>query len=153
MIEALDEEFRAAGLPSFGEMIRTLSRASGSAPLGRKKLELGIVMGMKTAIDQMPEPSAKQLEKYLQATRGKLRYQIRQEITKSFERIKKSLPRRPGTGRRKALDPQLENQACDQVAALIRQKVPYPIVLKRVGERFGVSGRTIQRAWQKRGQS
>ena len=147
-MRAFNEEFRAAGLPTFDDVRGTIQDIvqDVSSLQGEDALKSGLVLGVKKMIEESSEPSLRELKDSLVAIRGKLR----RELSRSFENVKKQLPRKPGPGRGKMLNLEKESAACDSVAELIRKKVPYPVILKRVGQKFGVSDRTIQRAWQRR---
>src|SRR5438445_12658723 len=143
IMEAVNEELRAIGLGTFDDVERMTQEMHPE-----NIVRLTILSGIEGTMNKMSEPSPQELQSVLADIKGKLRYEIRAALSKATQEIKKQLPRKPGCGRGKALTPEQENQACDKVAELIRRKVPYKSALMRVGQVFGVSSRTIQRAWQ-----
>ena len=145
VMDAVNEELRAIGLGTFDDVERMTKEMNP-----KNTIRLVILSAIQRQLNNMPEPAPEELQGVLAAINGKLRYEIRARLSTATQEIKKQLPRRPGGGRGKALTAQQENQARDKVASFIRRKVPYKIALTRVGQQFGVSARTIQRAWQKR---
>ena len=67
----------------------------------------------------------------------------------SLQEIAKSLPPPPG-GRPRQLTPQQSMEVCLQIGHLYGQGVALPDAQKRVAQRYDVSLRTMQRAWQDR---
>jgi hypothetical protein len=145
LIAAYDEELRAAGLGTFDGFRQLLTEVSEP-----NTLNTALLAGIESVLSEMSEPSPKELQRILSALKGKLRYEIRPTMVKVAKEMKDKLPRKPGGGRGAALTPEERSKACDEVAGLMRKGASYKIALVRVGSRFGVSPRTIQRAWQKR---
>jgi hypothetical protein len=145
LIAVYNEELRAAGLGTFDDLHRLIAETST-----RNTINAALLGKLEDILNRMSEPTPQELKTIVSELKGKLRYEIRPIMVQATLEIKKRVPRKRGGGRRKALAPQEESQACDEVSKLTRQKVPYKIALVRVGLRFGVSARTIQRAWQRR---
>jgi hypothetical protein len=61
----------------------------------------------------------------------------------------KELPHAPG-GRPTVSTPELCNQICEEIGALIIKRVPLSTIYKRLGQRHGLSARTVQRIWNRR---
>lgn len=91
-----------------------------------------------------PDPNPGELETWLAFIRT-LPYFLRS----SFGGMAKSLPPPPG-GRPRELTPQECMEVCVQIGQLYGQGVQVVDAQKRMAKRYGVSLRTIQRAWQDR---
>src|ERR1700747_2392313 len=143
IIGIYNEELRAAGLCTFDDLKQLVAKDDVHSTIN-----LGLLGKLENILDRMEEPTPKELEQIISETSGKLRYAIRPTMVQVIKEVKaRLLKKKKGD----SLTPQQKSAACDEVAALIRKKVPYPIALKRVGSKFGKSARTIQRAWQNRG--
>jgi hypothetical protein len=143
LMSVYNDELRAAGLGTFEDVDRLVK---GS----RNTINIALLASIENILNRMSEPTAQELETIISELRGKLRYEIRPMMDKLAREIKTRLPRRRSGGRGPALTSKQKSEACDAVADLMRKKVPYKTALVRVGVRFVVSARTIQRAWQKR---
>jgi hypothetical protein len=79
-------------------------------------------------------------------------------MRKAMKELATKLPRKGGPGRLPKLNPKEAAQACDQIALFIRQKYTLKEALQKVADLsaslFGkkVGARTLQKAWDKRGQ-
>jgi len=67
----------------------------------------------------------------------------------SLQTAAKSLPPSPG-GRPRELSPEQRREVCLQIGQLYGLGVELPLAQKRMAQRYDVSLRTIQRAWQER---
>jgi hypothetical protein len=157
IMDAMNEELSAAGLDSFEDHSRLLDKVT--ADLVAPYIKVGFLLQTQKDLANMNEPSPKELEQTLANIKGKLRYRFREPLTSSLKDLKRKLPHRPGGGRTPALTPEQKSEACDSVAAHIRQRVPLRDALVRVAQEFtarlghNVGARTIQRAWRRRGQA
>jgi hypothetical protein len=154
IIDAIGEEFQAAGLGGFDEAIHLMEEDRSRVMQGLKG---GILASAMKQFDDAPEPSAEDLEKTLGNINGKLRYDLRRVIVKALQQYKNILPYRRGGGRQKALTAEQRVEACDAVSALIRRgRISFKGAFLRVAQEFtrrlghNVSARTVQRAWQAR---
>jgi hypothetical protein len=145
IMEVMNEELRAAGQPTLDDLERLQTELGPKAGI-----HIGILTGFIDVLNRMSEPNPQELENMVTEMRAHLRYAIRPALTKAIEQIKKQSLRMPGGGRHSALTREQQSQACDEMATLIRKKGPYKIALIRIGLRFGVSSRTVQRTWQRR---
>lgn len=79
-------------------------------------------------------------------------------MRKAMKQITAALPRRGGPGRQPKLTPSEASQMCDQIALYIRQNNNLKQALQKTAEltvqvlHKKVSPRTLQKAWNKRGQ-
>jgi hypothetical protein len=64
-------------------------------------------------------------------------------------RIAKALPHRRG-GRPSAVTAKLRHQICKDIGDLLIKRVPLAAAYKRLGQRYCVSPRTVQRIWNER---
>jgi hypothetical protein len=102
----------------------------------RERLAAALITG--------PDANPEELERWLAFIRA-LPYLLRGAL----QGIAKTLPPPPG-GRPRELGPQECMEVCLQIGNLYGQGVELPDAQKRVAQRYGVSLRTIQRAWQQR---
>jgi hypothetical protein len=70
-------------------------------------------------------------------------------LRNQLQGVAKRLPPSPG-GRPRGLSPEKSRDVCLQVGMLLGQGVRLPDAQKRMAKRYGVSMRTIQRAWRER---
>jgi type II secretory pathway component PulF len=79
-------------------------------------------------------------------------------LRKAMKQVTAVLPRRGGPGRQPKLKPNEASQMCDQIAMFIRQNNNLKQALQKVSQLTPqllgkkVSPRTLQKAWNKRGQ-
>jgi len=92
-----------------------------------------------------PDPSPEEMETVITLIRT-VPYLLR----RSFQDATQSLPPSPG-GRPRELSPEQRKEICFQIGQLYGQGVEVRDAQKRIARRYGVSLRTIQRAWQERG--
>ncbi len=152
---AVNVELKAAGLGTLDEVADILAQANvDDLPTA---IEAGILLGLKEELVRGTEPSKEELASMLLRVQNKLRYEFRGAFTDAFAQIKGRLPRRRGGGRKEVLaTTEQKNEACDEVAALVRKKVPLKVAFARVAQRFtarlghNVSARSVQRSWQGR---
>jgi hypothetical protein len=156
VIDAIEQEFQAAGLGGFDKAVRLMEEERTYVMQGIKG---GILASALKQFEDVPEPSAEDLEKTLDNIKGKLRYGLRPAIVKALQQYKKILPYKRAGGRRRALTPEQKVEACNAVSALIRRggtsfKGAFLRVAQEFAQRLGhnVSARTVQRAWQGRNQ-
>jgi DNA invertase Pin-like site-specific DNA recombinase len=71
-------------------------------------------------------------------------------LRRSLQAATQSLPPSPG-GRPQELRPEQRKEICLQIGQLYGQGIELRDAQKRMAQRYGVSLRTIQRAWQERG--
>src|SRR6266849_4699930 len=142
LITVYNEELRAAGVGTFDDVQRVIAETSTASTING-----ALLAKIEEMLNRMSEPTPQELEKIMSELKGKLRYAIRPLMVQATLEFKKRLLRKPSSGRGASLNAEQKREACDQVAALIRKKVPYPQALMRVGQVFGVSARTIKRAW------
>jgi hypothetical protein len=116
----------------------------------RNMIRLTILSGFQSALNKMSEPSPQEFESAVADIKRNLLYQVRAALSQAPQEIKKTLPRKPGGGRKRSLNPRRKREARNKVSALLRKGVAYKVALVRVGQKLGVSARTIQRAWQTR---
>jgi hypothetical protein len=89
---------------------------------------------------------------------GAHREKIPTELRKALKEVQASLPRRGGPGRQRKLKPGEDAQMCDQISTFIRQGHNLKLALQKVSlltpQLLGkkVSSRTLQKAWNRRGQ-
>jgi hypothetical protein len=102
----------------------------------RERLTASLVSG--------PDFNPEDLERVLAFIHG-LPYFLRG----SFQGIAKTLPPPPG-GRPRELSPEDCGDICLAIGKLYGQGVELPEAQNRLAQRYGVSVRTIQRAWQQR---
>ena len=91
-----------------------------------------------------PDPNPEELEAVLTLIRT-VPFVLRNHL----QRAAKSLPPSPG-GRPRELSPEQSKEVCLQIGQLYGLGVELPKAQKRMAQRYGVSLRTIQRAWQER---
>ncbi len=91
-----------------------------------------------------PDPNPEELETVLTLIRT-VPYLLRNQL----QGAAKSLPPAPG-GRPRELSPEQSRESCMQIGQLYGLGVELPDAQKRMARRYGVSLRTIQRAWQHR---
>jgi hypothetical protein len=150
--DAVNAELKAAGLGALGDAADILVKA-GIDDLP-KVVEAGMLLGIEKQL--VFEPSSEELAAMLSGIENKLRYELRSTFTDTLVRMKKRLPRRRGGGRKEVLTSEQKIEACDDVAALVRKKVPLKTAFARVGLRFtarlghNVSARSVKRAWEGR---
>ncbi len=70
-------------------------------------------------------------------------------LRSQFQSVAKRLPPSPG-GRPRGLSPEQSREVCLQIGTLLGQGVELPHAQKRMARHYGVSLRTIQRAWRER---
>ena len=92
-----------------------------------------------------PDPSPEEMETVLTLIRT-VPYLLR----RSLQAATQSLPPSPG-GRPQELRPEQRKEICLQIGQLYGQGIELRDAQKRMAQRYGVSLRTIQRAWQERG--
>ncbi len=92
-----------------------------------------------------PDPSPEEMETVLTLIRT-VPYLLR----RSLQAATQSLPPSPG-GRPQELRPEQRKEICLQIGQLYGQGTELRDAQKRMAQRYGVSLRTIQRAWQERG--
>jgi hypothetical protein len=131
--DAINVELRA-GLGTLDEAADFLAKASiDDLP---NFTEAGILPGLKEGFDRGTEPSKEELASMLLRIENKLRYELRSRFTDTFTQIKKRLPRRRGGGRKEVLTSEQKIEACDEVAALVRRKVPLKVAFTRLAKQF-----------------
>src|SRR5438094_1995684 len=91
-----------------------------------------------------PDPSPQEMETVLTLIRT-VPYLLRSYLQDAA----KSLPPSPG-GRPQELNSEQRKEACLQIGQLYGLGVEVRAAQKRMAQRYGVSPRTIQRAWQER---
>jgi hypothetical protein len=91
-----------------------------------------------------PDPSPEEIETVLSLIRT-VPYLLRSYLQDAA----KSLPPSPG-GRPQELNPEQRKEVCLQIGQLYGLGVEVRDAQKRMAQRYGVSLRTIQRAWQER---
>jgi hypothetical protein len=101
----------------------------------------------KRVLMESPEVPPDQLENVLSFLQN-LPYMIREVIPE----VAKAIPHDPG-GRPISLTEPKKRQACAEIASLYGRGVRVGVAIKRVAQRFGVSERTVRRAWQERASS
>jgi hypothetical protein len=98
----------------------------------------------KRALMEAPEISPEQLEAVLSFLQ-EFPYRIREMLPE----VVKTMPHEPG-GRPRSLTEPGKQRACAEIALLYGQGVRVGVAIKRVAQKFGVSERTIRRAWRER---
>ena len=91
-----------------------------------------------------PDPDPREFETWLAFLRAFPHF-----LRGSLQGIAKTLPPPPG-GRPRGLTPQECADICEQIGQLFGKGVELTDAKKRMAQRYGVSLRTIQRAWQHR---
>jgi len=123
----------------------------------------GLTIGMALGLGGMGKTVARetkteaQLAKVLQEIK-RMSELMPTTIRKATKEMLRTLPRRGGPGRRPKLSAAESAQVCDQIAVFIRQKHNVKEALQRVaeltptllGKRVGT--RTLQKAWDRRGE-
>jgi hypothetical protein len=71
------------------------------------------------------------------------------KIREFFPEAIKELPHAPG-GRPTAVTPELRKEICAEIGQLLMGRVLLSTAYKRLGQRHGVSPRTVQRIWNER---
>jgi acyl-CoA reductase-like NAD-dependent aldehyde dehydrogenase len=143
ILDAADAGFQVIGLRSFEEganrayqilarLLDLLSRANNRDAAKRALIE---------GSDISPE----QLEEVLSLLQG-IAYRIREMMPE----LTKSIPHEPG-GRPRSLTEIQKRQVCTEIASWYGRGVRVGIAIKRVAQKYGVSQRTVRRAWRGRG--
>jgi hypothetical protein len=158
ILSAFAEEFRCAGLPTLEE-----AHAQMLAIVNEPKnhgIEEFVSSGLNISnawtpvaiilrhLDQLEEPTPEDLTVILKRIEG-FRYEMRPILREATDKLLKTLLRRFG-GRHLAIEAEHHALICEQVADLYKKRVRLRVAYKRVGARYNVSGKTIQRIWQKR---
>jgi len=159
--QAWRETLEAAGLKwSFAE-VKKIMKAMNLTP--EVRAARGLTIGMALGLGGIGKGLAKniktqeQFEKALQQI-NRAGEQMPTMIRKATKELARSLPRRGGPGRQPKLTPKESAQMCDQIALYIRQKHNLKEALQKVAELTPtllgkkVGARTLQKAWDKRGE-
>jgi hypothetical protein len=101
----------------------------------------------KSALMEGPEISPEKLEELLSFLEN-IPYRIREMVPE----VAKNIPHEPG-GRPRSLTEAKKRQVCTEIGSLYGRGVRVGIAVKRVAQKFGVSERTVRRAWRERGSS
>jgi hypothetical protein len=176
--EAADKILRSVGLPTLSEAYEkcktivgegaaqsdeqryeaVLKKWSGDdlLPESEKQELHGVVtvLVIRDYIEKMPEPSPEEFNALVEQF-GNFPFLLRGAMgtmDHKIKSVKRDLPRKAGGGRRSSLTLDQKKDACLRVGLLMGKGVAFPDALVRVGRRFGVGPKTIQRAWQKRAQ-
>jgi len=148
LVSECEQSFEKMGLDFYEVMQRALAiaeRWKGYYPFAQKIWRnAGSRERLTASLITGPDPNPEELERCLAFIRV-LPYFLRG----SFQGIAKSLPPPPG-GRPRGLAPPECRDICLQIGYLYGQGVELPDAQKRMGRRYGVSLRPIQRAWQQR---
>jgi hypothetical protein len=145
IVAAADKGFELGGLTSF------------EAGVGRVRQLAEFLLKMasrtesrdsaKRLLMEGPEISPEELEKLLSFLQ-EIAYRIREMLPE----VAKTIPHDPG-GRPISLTEAKKRQACAEIASLYGRGVGVGVAIKRVAQKFGVSERTLRRAWQERASS
>jgi len=104
---------------------------------------IGVWREIESALSARPEPTTEKLDELL-ANVPQLVYMLRDQALA----LRKALPHRPG-GAPSKLTAEEKKKAVRLVGTLMGQGDNYSEAVAKIAERFGVSTKTIQRAWQK----
>ncbi len=145
------------------DALAKLSRTKGLQPELYVKGGLTITIGMllqnfgKSMVLVSNIENEDQLNEAVRRIR-EIRNELPTVMRKAMKEIVAVLPRRGGPGRQPKLKPQEASQICDQIAMFIRQNNNLKQSLEKVSELTPqllgkkVSPRTLQKAWNKRGE-
>jgi hypothetical protein len=158
ILAAWAEELKAAGLPSMEEArekMETLLKTPEQHEL-QEFVSSGLAVGnswtplaiIENQINQWQEPTAEELASILKGIKG-FRYEIRSIFGEAAKQLSKTLLHRVG-GRPLVLKPDQYGDVCQEIADLLRKHVLLRDAFERVGKKYNVSARTIQRLWRNR---
>jgi len=145
------------------DALAKLSRKKGLKPEFYVKGGLTITVGMllqdfgKSFVSAAKIKNEEQLRDAVRKIR-EVRNQLPTVMRKAMKQVVAVLPRRGGPGREPKLRPPEASQMCDQIAMFIRQNNNLKQALQKVSELTPqllgkkVSPRTLQKAWNKRGE-
>jgi hypothetical protein len=109
-------------------------------------MEIGASIGIWSEIEQglrkQPEPTQQELEELIRRAP-----QLPHMVRKLLPKLRKAIPHDPG-GAPAKLDAKQKARAVQLVGTLMGRGDSYSEALQNVATRFGVSSKTIQRAWQ-----
>jgi hypothetical protein len=158
ILAAWGDEFKGAGLPTVEEarveMTTLLSKPeehqieefiSSGLAMGHSWTPLAMI---ENQMEEWEEPSPEELEALLKRIKG-LRYELRPIIAEATKKLLSTLIHRLG-GRPLALKPEQHPEVCQEIANLLAKRVMLRDAFKRIGKRYDVSGRTIERVWRAR---
>jgi hypothetical protein len=161
--EAWEQMLKESNLNPDPNALKRLMKMKGAQPqiviaggmtitLGALLQNMGKTIGRNAKIE-----NDKQLQAVLREIK-EMGNQLPTAIRKATKAVTSALPRRGGPGRQPKLQPDEARQMCDQIALFIRQQSNLKEALQKVsaltpsllGKK--VSPRTLQKAWDKRGE-
>jgi hypothetical protein len=148
VLQAYDEAFTLVGCKDFTHGIRYI--CSEMEKYLRELRHARTRTGVEVLLVKEPEPTPEKLEAQIETIRL-LPYQLRKVLPRATKEVTQKLPRFHG-GRPRLLTPQDCKDACVEIGKLLAEGVSLANAELRIAQQMGVGVRTIQRAWQKRGQ-
>ncbi len=148
LISECEQTFQKMGVDFYEAMEgapRVVEKLKGYAALFQRFWEhAGTREELAAFLAQGPDLQPAELETVLALIRT-VPYLLRSQ----FQTVAKRLPPSPG-GRPRGLSPEQSKEVCLQIGTLYGGGVELPEAQKRMARRYGVSLRTIQRAWRER---
>jgi hypothetical protein len=152
--EELAKSFLGAGMPLKFESVRRIASVFGNDKdfqLPPNELAaVAVCAGFLVDLQNAPEPSSSELERSLQVVRA-LPYLIKHGLDDKFRKMLTEFPRTPGSGRRKELNQNEEQQLIKCVQGLLAEGKTKGEAYLIAAQRFGIGKRTAQRYFAERG--
>jgi len=148
--QALKDGFKVAQFPArvveiSKKMIPVLGDELLNPPQVGNLLVVGIGAYLLAHAERAPEPSKIDLDRLLDYLRRRLPYELKAVAKQSFNRVFAQLPRKPGSGLRKALSLDQQRQLILLVQKKEREGLSKGQAYAFAAHKFGIGKRTAQR--------
>jgi hypothetical protein len=158
LLQVVKEAFQNAGSP-IGEGALEFAIAMAQLPRFEEVVDepegiakASVAAGCLHWKRQYEAMSQKEWAEYLVKMNKELPYGLRSAFRAGMNKIVKSLPKRPSTGRDQLLNPKEQKKACNLVSQYHRNGDSLRKAYEKVAAEMNCSSRTIQRTWKRRAQ-